>query len=141
MFQKLVVCAAWACVAAFGYATLTHVGFAYSVYDRLAPYLMWPRPKTFGLFEHVIAFAVFGALFTLAYPRRVVPVCTAVFVIAVGLEYLQTLTPDRHGTLLDAFEKVAGGAFGIIAAQAFLRLQDRRRKPAVPTLPVKHPNS
>jgi hypothetical protein len=36
------------------------------------------------------------------------------------LEYLQTLTPDRHGTLVDAFEKIGGGAFGICAAKITL---------------------
>jgi hypothetical protein len=30
------------------------------------------------------------------------------------------LTPDRHGTLVDAFEKIVGGALGIFAARATL---------------------
>jgi len=30
------------------------------------------------------------------------------------LELTQTLTPDRHGTLIDALEKMAGGAIGIM---------------------------
>jgi hypothetical protein len=127
VFQKFVLCAAWACLGAFAYATLTQVEFAYSIYHRLAPHLLWPGMRMFSLFEHVVAFAVFGALFSLAYPRRVALVCIVVFVAAVGLEYLQTLTPDRHGTLLDASEKVAGGAFGILAARAFLYLRHRKR--------------
>jgi hypothetical protein len=71
MFQKLIIVAAWACAALLGYATLTHVGFVYSIYYKLAPLLMWPRMKAFGLFEHVIAFAIFGALFSFAYLQRV----------------------------------------------------------------------
>ena len=129
MSQKLIICAAWACVAAFAFATLTHVEFAYAIYYRLAPLLMWPKARTYGLFEHVIAFAVFGALFSLAYPRRIVFVCIVVFVTAVGLEYLQTLTPDRHGTLFDASEKVVGGAFGIAVAQAFRYLRGWNQNP------------
>ena len=39
-------------------------------------------------------------------------------------------TPDRHGTLFDASEKVVGGAFGIVAAQAFLYLRGWNRKHA-----------
>jgi len=35
----------------------------------------------------------------------------------VLLEYLQTLTPDRHGTLVDASEKIIGGVLGIFAAE------------------------
>lgn len=128
MAQKLIILAAWACAAAFAYATLTHVEFAYSAYYRLAPFLMWPKARTYGLFEHVTAFAVFGALFALAYPRHIVFVCVVVFVTAVGLEYLQTLTPDRHGTLFDAAEKVVGGAFGIVAAQVLLYLRAWSRK-------------
>jgi hypothetical protein len=27
-------------------------------------------------------------------------------------------TPDRHGTLIDVFEKIVGGALGIFAARA-----------------------
>lgn len=133
--QKLIICAAWACVAAFAFATLTHVEFAYAIYYRLAPLLMWPKARTYGLFEHVIAFAVFGALFSLAYPRRIVFVCIVVFVTAVGLEYLQTLTPDRHGTLFDASEKVVGGAFGIAVAQAFRYLRGWNRKHAAQNQP------
>ena len=48
------------------------------------------------MFEHVIAFAIFGALFSLAYPKRIIFACY-VFFSVVTLEYLQTLTPDRHG--------------------------------------------
>jgi VanZ like family len=128
MFQTLIIVAAWACVALLGYATLTHVGFVYSIYYKLAPFLMWPRMKAFGLFEHVIAFAIFGGLFALAYPRHVIFSCCIVFISAVALEYLQTLTPDRHGTLIDAFEKVVGGALGIFAAHAILWFTRNRRQ-------------
>jgi hypothetical protein len=33
---------------------------------------------------------------------------------------LQLLTPDRHGRLLDAIEKLVGGAAGIAAGLAIL---------------------
>jgi VanZ family protein len=78
--------------------------------------------KAFGLFEHVIAFAIFGALFSFAYLQHVIFVCSAVFTTAAVLEYLQTLTPDRHGTLFDASEKIVGGALGIFSVRAALRL-------------------
>jgi VanZ family protein len=120
MFQKLIMFAAWASILAIAYATLTHVGFVYSIYYKLAPLLMRAGMRTYAHFEHVIAFAIFGALFAFAYPRRVIFVCSVVFVSAVALEFLQTLTPDRHGTLIDAFEKVVGGTLGILAAHATL---------------------
>jgi hypothetical protein len=118
---------AWAFFAVIIFATLTHVGFAYSMYYALAPWLLRPQIKAYALFEHVIAFAVLGAAFTLAYPRRVFLVCGLVFGAAVTLEYLQTLTPDRHGTFIDALEKLVGGAIGVLAARAFLHFAKKAR--------------
>jgi VanZ family protein len=100
----------------------------YSIYYKLAPLLMRPGMKLYVHSEHVIAFAVLGALFAFAYPRRLIFVCSIVFISAVALEYLQTMTPDRHGTLMDAFEKVVGGAFGIFAAHAILWFGRSRRR-------------
>jgi len=128
MFQKFMIICAWTSVLALAFATLTNVGFVYSIYYKLAPYLMRPGMRFYAHFERFIAFAVFGAVFSFAYPRRLVFVCSIVFVSAVALEYLQTLTPDRHGTLIDAIEKVVGGAFGIFAAHAILWFTQSRRR-------------
>jgi VanZ family protein len=46
---------------------------------------------------------------------------------AVLLEILQTLTPDRHGTLVDAVEKMAGAGLGIILATAVRLTMDKGR--------------
>jgi VanZ family protein len=110
------------------YPTLTHIGFVYSIYYKLSPLLMRPRMRTYAHFEHVIAFAIFGGLFAFAYPRHVISVCSIVFISAVALEYLQTLTPDRHGTPIDAFEKVVGGALGIFETHAILWFTRNRRQ-------------
>src|ERR1700676_1837469 len=53
-----------------------------------------------------------------AYPKRIYFVFSVVFLSAIVLEYLQTLTPDRHGTMIDAFEKTVGGTLGIFTARA-----------------------
>ena len=79
MSQKFIAIAAWACVAALAYATLAHVGFVYSIYFKLAPFLMQVDMRTYGHFEHIIAFAIFGAIFAFAYPKRVIFVCCVVF--------------------------------------------------------------
>jgi VanZ family protein len=129
MFQKLIIVAAWASIAVLAYVTLTHVEFMYSIYYELAPHLMQPRMRTFARFEHVIAFVIFGALFSSAYPRRVIFVCCGVFISAGVLEYLQTLTPDRHGTLVDATEKIIGGALGIFAVRATFYFWQRKCPP------------
>ena len=128
MLQRFVIIAAWVSVAILAYVTLTHVGFVYSIYFKLSP-LMHISMRTYGHFEHVIAFAVFGALFAFAYPNRVVFVWCVVLISAVTLEYLQTLTPDRHGTPIDALEKIVGGGLGICGARAARYFWSRRRCP------------
>jgi VanZ family protein len=114
MLHKLVAIAAWASLAFIAYATLSPIQ---------------ARPKISSAdLEHIGAFAVTGLLFCFAYPRQIDKSC--VYVVpgsAVLLEYLQTLTPDRHGTLVDASEKIVGGALGIFAAKATLYLWHRKR--------------
>ena len=111
---RLITATAWVAFIAIAYATLTKVGFVYAIYLKLAPYLMRPQMHVYAHFEHVIAFAILGILFGLAYPKRTILVCSIVFGAATLLEIAQTFTPDRHGTLIDAMEKMAGGAIGIL---------------------------
>jgi hypothetical protein len=68
MFQKLIIIVAWASIAVLAYATLTHVGFVYSMYYKLAPLLMRPDMRAYFHCERVIAFAIFGGVFSFAYP-------------------------------------------------------------------------
>ncbi len=119
---KVMTAAAWASIAVIAYATLTHVGFVYSIYFRLSPILMRPQMRNYAHFEHLISFAAVGMLFSFAYPRRPLLVCCIVLGGAALLEFLQTLTPDRHGTLADALEKMVGGAAGIFLARRMLRM-------------------
>lgn len=125
---RLVTATAWITIVLIGYATLTHVGFVYAIYFRLSPFLMQPAMQTYAHFEHVIAFAILGALFGFAYPRHLLLVCCIVLGAAALLEVLQTTTPDRHGTWVDALEKMAGGAAGIALAKGIFQLSCRDRK-------------
>ena len=127
---RLAMAAAWIAVIAIAYATLTHVGFVYAIYFKLSPFLMRPAMQTYAHFEHVIAFAILGALFGFAYPQRLILVCSIVFGAAALLEILQTMTPDRHGTLVDALEKMAGGAAGILFARTARRLWPAKDTPS-----------
>lgn len=124
---RLAMAAAWIAIIAIAYATLTHVGFVYAIYFKLSPLLMRPAMQTYAHFEHVIAFALLGALFGFAYPKRTILVCCIVFGAAALLEVLQTITPDRHGTLIDALEKIAGGAAGIALARTVQTLRAKRK--------------
>jgi VanZ family protein len=114
MFHKLIPVAAWALLAFIAYATIT------PVQDR-------PNLSDSAALEHIAAFAALGGLFCLAYPRRTVLVCLVVLGSAALLEMMQLLTPDRHGRLLDAIEKMAGGAAGIAAGRAILYFEQANR--------------
>jgi VanZ family protein len=127
ILSRLIMAAAWVVIIAIAYATLSRVGFVYSIYFKLAPLLRGPEMRTYAHFEHVIAFAFLGALFTLAYPKRLLLVGCIVLGGAVLLEIAQTLTPDRHGTLIDALEKIAGGVAGILLAKTIEYLRGKRK--------------
>lgn len=125
-YARFIAVIAWVAVIAIAFATLTRVGFVYDIYFKLAPILMRPDMRTYAHYSHIIAFALLGALFALAYPRRILLVGTIVLGGAVLLEIAQTITPDRHGTLTDAFEKIAGGVAGIFIVRAAQYLGSRK---------------
>lgn len=87
---------------------------------------MGPDIRTYAHFEHIIGFAILGVLFSFAYPKQTILVCCIVFGGAALLEILQTLTPDRHGKLVDALEKMADGAAGIFVAKGILKFGSSR---------------
>lgn len=101
MLRRLVAIAAWACLAFIAYATLSPIDAR-------------PTLATSAGFEHVAAFALLGVLFCLAYPRQQIFVFSIVLGSAILLELAQLWTPDRHGELVDAMQKMAGGALGIL---------------------------
>jgi VanZ family protein len=107
IFNKLIVVAAWALLAFIAYATIS------PIHDR-------PTLPTSSGFEHFAAFGVLGVLFALAYPRQTALVCLLVLGSALILEVLQLLTPDRHGRILDAVQKMAGGFVGIATTRVIL---------------------
>jgi len=119
--------AAWTAIAVIAYFTLTRVNSVYSIYYKMSPLLLHLGMKKFAAVEHVVAFAVFGALFYAAYPKHLVMVCCIVLGSAIALELLQMITPDRHGTLLDALEKMVGGACGVFITRAVLDFWYRKR--------------
>jgi hypothetical protein len=116
MLRNLLAIGAWAYLAFIAYATLSPI--------QLRPVV------AAAVIEHVGAFAVVGGLFCLAYPRHMIFVCLIVLGSAVLLEFAQTLTPDRHGRVLDALEKLAGGALGVCAGRVALYLWPRSLGPS-----------
>jgi glycopeptide antibiotics resistance protein len=106
MFHKLISVAAWALLAFIAYATIS-------------PIQARPTLPASTSFEHLTAFAVLGLLLFLAYPRHIALVCLIVLGSAVLLEIMQLLTPDRHGRIQDAIEKMAGGVLGIVVGRVY----------------------
>ncbi|SRR6266481_4746786 len=100
------------------YGTLTQVGLPYSIYFKLSPWLGHPGIHKYALIEHLVVFAVFGTLISFAYPDRTISICCIIVVSATLLELLQTLTPDRHGTIVDACQKITGGLLGAFFGRA-----------------------
>ena len=103
------------------------LALAFIAYATLSPINARPVLAE-GLIEHFAAFALLGLALGFAYPSRVVFVVAIVAGGAVALEILQLLTPDRHGRLLDAAVKVAGGIGGIGAGQLAIMLLKSRTK-------------
>lgn len=98
MLRKLITLAAWCALGVIVFVTLSPIGL---------------RPETGSAgFERFWAYGLLGALFVMAYPQHFVRVMTFVLVVAGSLELLQHLTPDRHGHIADAAEKIAGGIAG-----------------------------
>jgi VanZ family protein len=110
MFQKLFTVAAWACLIFIIYATLSHAG------ER--PELTTTEPPLVVIVERFGSYGLLGLLFCLAYPRRIALVCVLVLGSAVILELLQIVIPDRDARVIDAVEKLAGGAVGIVSSRA-----------------------
>jgi VanZ family protein len=125
MLQKSMVAAAWACLAFIAYATLSP---------------LHARPVIAGGYFTVVerfgAYALLGLLFYAAYSRRLKFVWIVVLGSAVVLEFLQALVPDRDPRILDAIEKLLGGAAGIASAW-IVQSSVWKRRSAVqrPTLP------
>ena len=125
--RGFIVMAAWASAAAVIYATLSKLELVYRLYYLLAPFLNYPSMQTYATIEHLTAYGVVGMLFCAVYPRSLLRVCFFLFLFIIGFEVLQTLTPDRHGTLHDAVEKMIGGATGAVLMTAALSWKRTRR--------------
>ena len=117
MFKRLTAVAAWTCLIFIVYATLSHAGGR--------PRLTTTEPAVVVIVERFGAFGLLGLLFCLAYPRRIALVYVLVFGSAVVLELLQMVTPDRDAGVIDAVEKLAGGAGGIAGSRALHSIAGR----------------
>ena len=111
--------AAWAWLAFVAFATLSPA--------HLRPELTPTEPAAIVVLEHVGAYALLGILFSVSYRRRSALVVLIVFGNAVLLELLQLAIPGRDARLVDAAEKLLGGAVGIAVSYLALFLAFHRK--------------
>lgn len=112
MIHKLAAFSAWTTLGLICFVTLSPLGL---------------RPQTGSAWpDRFAAYALLGILFAMAYPQHFVRLATFIAIAALGLEALQHLTPDRHGHLADAIEKVAGGFTGCSVARLAQLLVEKR---------------
>lgn len=94
------------------------------VFATLSPLDLRPRTGYVGP-EREVAFALLGCALAIAFPSRAWATLVGIVTLTVGLELAQHLTPDRHGQLIDAIEKLAGGVLGWSAGVLFNWLRSR----------------
>jgi len=63
--------------------------------------------------ERMLALAVIGFAFGVAYPHRLLWVIALVFTSTIVFEALQLVEPSRHGRFIDLTVKLFGAAVGI----------------------------
>jgi hypothetical protein len=91
------------------------------------------RPVLFGhneaywvvVIERVSAYGLLGFLLAFLLPGRFTVACLLVIGVAISLELLQMLRPDRDATFFDLVQKAAGGFVGVSIAQAVLAFLPR----------------
>ncbi|MGX4770567.1 VanZ family protein [Bradyrhizobium guangdongense] len=114
MLRKLLALAAWGTLAFICFVSLSPMHF---------------RPEatleSSAASQRIIAYFLLGLLFGAAYPARLIRSLMFVIFVALALEAMQELTPDRHGRVIDALEKVVGSVSGCVAARAIQVLIDR----------------
>lgn len=85
--------------------------------------------------ERFIAFAVVATLFSLAYPKRRIPILVLLLMAAGLFELLKLAAEGRHPTLFDAAVKAAGAITGVwIGAQSTKRNSPPGRSEKAPPL-------
>ena len=120
MTRRALPLLAWLALAAIVFVTVSPIG--------LRPHDVMPVT-----IDRALAFAALACLFVTAYPRHWRSVGLAVVFCAVGIEWLQELSPTRHARLDDALIKAVGALFGVAGGRLSILAHDRLRAVPRPT--------
>jgi hypothetical protein len=104
MIRRFFLIAAWSALGCIILVTLAPIG-------------MRPIVSNEPGYERFLAYAVLGFLLGHAHPGRLLFVLGIIVALAITLEALQHLTPDRHGHWSDLSEKLSGGLVGLYSAR------------------------
>jgi VanZ family protein len=88
--------------------------FAALTFLTLSPPSLRPSTEVPHDFEHLVAFAIAGALFAVAYPRHRAPITILALAVVAFLELAQIAVPGRHARMIDFLTNFAGIAAGIV---------------------------
>jgi VanZ family protein len=75
--------------------------------------------------ERFSAYGLLGFLLAFLLPGRFTQACLLVIGVAITLELLQALRPDRDAAFFDVIQKAAGGVVGVSIAQTVLAFLPR----------------
>ncbi|MGV7215088.1 VanZ family protein [Bradyrhizobium sp. UFLA05-112] len=111
----------------------TGICLALIVYATLAA--LTGRPVLIGhheaywvvVIERFSAYGILGFLLAFLLPGRFAQACLLVVGVAISLELLQALRPDRDAAFFDVIQKAAGGVVGVGIAQTVLAFLPRSR--------------
>lgn len=111
----------------------TGVCLALIIYASLAA--LMGRPVLVGhheaywvvVIERFSAYGLLGFLLAFLLPGRFTQACLLVIGVAIALELLQALRPDRDAAFFDVIQKAAGGVVGVSIAQIVLAFLPRAR--------------
>jgi hypothetical protein len=112
------IAAAAICLALIVYATLSKLAGRPALMGHAEAYWV-------VIIERFSAYCLLGFLVSFLLPGRIKLACALVIAVAVSLELLQSLVPDRDPQLIDVLQKAAGGTVGVLLAQTILTFLPR----------------
>ena len=118
MRQNHFIAAAAVCLALIVYATLATLAGRPVLLGHAEAYWV-------VVIERFSAYCVLGFLLSFMLPGRFRLACAFVIAVAVGLELLQAMIPDRDPRFIDVLHKAAGGILGVSLAQTILAFLPR----------------
>jgi hypothetical protein len=118
MRRNHLIAAAAICLALIIYATLAKLAGRPVLMGHAEAYWV-------VVIERFSAYGLLGLLLSFLLPGRFKLACGFVIAVAVGLEVLQALTPDRDPRFIDVLQKAAGGTVGVMLAQTILAFLPR----------------